>query len=75
MNEGWKCLECGAVNAPWVAQCSHKVVSSPVTPWGDPNYPRTTSPNYPYSTWPYYPRTTWSGTSGFTWTNSIGATN
>lgn len=31
MNEGWKCPECGKVNAPWVQACDHvKVVAYPL---------------------------------------------
>ena len=48
MQEGWKCPECGRINAPWLASCDHVLpIAYPVhqsVPWPLRNYPSTGDP-------------------------------
>jgi hypothetical protein len=33
MNEGWKCPQCGKINAPWVQSCNHVLATGPTEPY------------------------------------------
>ena len=41
IQEGWKCPECGAVNAPWRATCDHivRISIDPITVRIEPSIP------------------------------------
>jgi len=64
MQEGWRCPQCGQINAPWMSYCQGCAPIPEITP-----YPNTVPPwrPEPYTSNPYvgdYPWTvTWEGSN------------
>ena len=58
--EGWKCPECGRVNAPWVRECACFAIGGTPEPWRaippqpQPYVPPSTGDPLPTPMWPTF---------------------